>query len=91
MQILNFFTCSINKKAKRRFKEFKLLNNKITLKQVEKALIQRDKDDIRRKISPLIMPKNAVLVDTTNLSIKQMEAKLTKIVKKSIKMKYGSL
>ena len=35
-----FFTCSINKKAKRRFKEFKLLNNKITLKQVEKALIQ---------------------------------------------------
>ncbi len=86
-----FFTCSINKKAKRRFKEFKLLNNKITLKQVEKALIQRDKDDIRRKISPLIMPKNAVLVDTTNLSIKQMEAKLTKIVKKSIKMKYGSL
>ena len=86
-----FFTCSINKKAKRRFKEFKLLNNKITLKQVEKALIQRDKEDIKRKISPLIMPKNAVLVDTTNLSIKQMEAKLTKIVKKSIKMKYGSL
>ena len=86
-----FFICSINKKAKRRYKEFKLLNKKITLKQVEKALIQRDNEDITRKISPLIMPKNAVLVDTTNLSIKQMEAKLTKIVKNSIKMKYGNL
>ena len=86
-----FFTCSINKKAKRRFKEFKLLNNKITLKQVEKALIQRDKDDIRRKISPLIMPKNAVLVDTTKLSIKEMEVKLINLVIKSVKKKYGNL
>ena len=86
-----FFTCSINKKAKRRFKEFKLLNNKITLKQVEKALIQRDKDDIRRKISPLIMPKNAVLVDTTNLTISEMKEKLTKLVIKNIKFKYGNL
>ena len=86
-----FFTCSFNKKAKRRFKEFKLLNKKITLKQVEKALIQRDNEDIKRKISPLIMPKNAVLVDTTKLSIKQMEAKLTKIVTNAIKLKYGNL
>ena len=31
------------------------------------------------------MAKNAVLVDTTKLSIKQMEVKLTNLVKKSIK------
>ena len=86
-----FFICSIREKAKRRLKEYKNLNNKITLKQVEKSLIQRDKDDIKRKISPLIMTKNAVLVDTTKLSIKQLEIKLTNIVKKSIKKKYGNL
>ena len=86
-----FFTCSINEKAKRRLKEFKNLNNKISLNQVKKALIQRDNEDIKRKISPLIMTKNAVLVDTTKLSLKQMEAKLTNLVKKSIKSKYGNL
>ena len=80
-----FFTCSTKEKAKRRLKEFKSLNKKITLKQVEKALIQRDKEDTKRKISPLIMTKNAVLVDTTKLTIKQMEAKLTNLVKNSIK------
>ena len=37
------------------------------------------------------MAKNAVLVDTTNLSLKQMEDKLVRLVKKSIKNKYGSL
>ena len=80
-----FFTCSRKEKAKRRLKEFKNLNKKISLKKVEKALIQRDKEDTKRKISPLIMTKNAVLVDTTKLTIKQMEAKLTNLVKNSIK------
>ncbi len=86
-----FFNCSIKEKARRRLKEFKSLNKKITLKQVEKALIQRDKEDTKRKISPLIMTKNAVLVDTTKLTIKQMEAKLINLVKNSIKKKYGNL
>ena len=86
-----FFTCSINEKAKRRLKEFKNQHKKITLKQVKKSLIQRDKDDTKRKISPLIMTKNAVLVDTTKLSIKQLEIKLTNLVKKAIKKKYGNL
>ena len=86
-----FFTCSIKEKAKRRLKDFKNQNKKITLKQVEKALIQRDKEDTKRKISPLIMTKNAVLVDTTKLTIKQMEAKLTNLVTNTIKSKYGNL
>ena len=86
-----FFTCSTKEKAKRRLKEFKNLNKKITLKKVEKALIQRDKEDTKRKISPLIMTKNAVLVDTTKLTIKQMEAKLINLVRNSIKKKYGNL
>ena len=86
-----FFTCSIQEKAKRRLKEFQILNKEIKLKQVKKALILRDKEDTKRKISPLIMTKNAVLVDTTKLTIKQMEAKLTNLVKNSIKKKYGNL
>ncbi len=86
-----FFTCSVKEKAKRRLKEFKLINEKVTLKQVEKALIKRDNEDVKRKISPLIMVKNAVLVDTTKLSIKQMEVKLINLVRDSIKKKYGNL
>ncbi len=86
-----FFTCSPKAKARRRFKEFKAQNKKITLNQVEKALYLRDKDDRNRKISPLIKLKNAVLVDTTKLTIKQMEKKLINLVKERIKKKYGNL
>ena len=86
-----FFTCSTNKKARRRLKEFRILDKKVTLKQVEKALIQRDKEDTKRKISPLIMAKNSVLVDTTKLTKKQMEAKLINLVRRSISKKYGDI
>ena len=86
-----FFTCSIKEKARRRHKEFKSQNKKITLKEVKKSLIQRDKEDTKRKISPLIMTKNAVLVDTTKLSIKELDRKLTGLVKKAIIKKYGNL
>tara|TARA_B100002052_G_scaffold205630_1_gene187909 strand:- start:109 stop:771 length:663 start_codon:yes stop_codon:yes gene_type:complete len=86
-----FFTCSVKEKAKRRLKEFKNKNKKISFIQVKKALIQRDKQDTKRKISPLIMTKNAVLVDTTKLTIKQMEVKLFNLVKNSINKKYGNL
>ena len=86
-----FFKCSIKEKVKRRLKEYKKINSNLTYKEVQKALIQRDLMDTNRKISPLIKVKNSVLVDTTNLSIREMEAKLTKLVSKALKKKYGNL
>ena len=86
-----FFKCSIKEKAKRRLKEFKKLNKNITLKDVEKALKKRDLMDKNRKESPLIFTKGAVLVDTTKINIKQMEHKLSKLVSKAIKKKYGNI
>jgi len=82
-----FFKCSIRKKALRRFKEFKKNNSSIKLKDVEKALKQRDFSDKNRKESPLLFVKGAVLVDTTNLTIKQMESKIVKLIRGKIKKK----
>tara|TARA_Y100000741_G_scaffold342652_1_gene305809 strand:+ start:155 stop:817 length:663 start_codon:yes stop_codon:yes gene_type:complete len=86
-----FFRCSVKEKAKRRFKEFKKENKKITLKEVEKALKKRDFMDKNRKESPLLFVKGAVLVDTTKINIKQMKDKLISIVTKAINKKYGNL
>ena len=80
-----FFKCSLKEKAKRRLNEYK--NKNISLKDVEKALKLRDLSDINRKESPLLFVKGAVLVDTTNLSKKQMETKLHKLVRLRIKNK----
>ena len=70
----------------------RLVVDTIRGQEVEKALKLRDLSDKNRKESPLLFVKGAVLVDTTNLSIKQMEAKLTKLLNKVIKNNnYGNL
>ena len=86
-----FFRCSVRKKALRRFKEFKKNNSSIKIKEVEKALKLRDFSDKNRKESPLLFVKDAVLVDTTKLTINQMRFKLVKLVKKELLRKYGSI
>ena len=86
-----FFRCSVKEKAKRRLKEFKKINKNITLKEVEKSLKLRDFSDKNRKESPLLFVKGAVLVDTTKLTIKQMQLKLVKLVKKKLFNKYGNI
>jgi len=89
-----FFKCSQNEKARRRYLELKKLNKKIKLKDVKKALKLRDFNDKNRKQSPLLFVRGAVLVDTTNLTKKQVKVKLIKLVKKEIglkKKKYGNL
>ena len=87
-----FFICSLQEKAKRRLKEFRKLNTNISLKEVKKALKQRDFSDKNRKESPLLFVKGAVLVDTTNLNLQQMRSKLKKLVQGEIKTKKnGSL
>ena len=82
-----FFRCSVRKKALRRFKEFKKNNSSIKVKEVEKALKLRDFSDKNRKESPLLFVKGAVLVDTTNLTLKQMNSKIVKLVRNRIKQK----
>ncbi len=89
-----FFKCSQNEKARRRYLELKKINKKIKLKDVKKALKLRDFNDKNRKQSPLLFVRGAVLVDTTNLTKKQVKVKLIKLVKKEIglkKKKYGNL
>ena len=84
-----FFKCSLKIAAKRRFKEFRKTNKKITLKEVEKSIKLRNLIDTKRKNSPLRIPKGAVIVDTSKLTKKQMFNKISKIVERKLVLKYG--
>ena len=86
-----FFKCNLDIASKRRFKELKKTNKRITLDEVRKAMYIRDNLDKKRKISPLIQSKNAVIVRTDKLkNIKGMVDKMSYVIEKKIKEKYGS-
>ena len=86
-----FFTCNLNTAAKRRFNDLKKKNPKIRFTDVKKAMRIRDNLDRSRRISPLIKPKNAVIVPTDKLkNISGMINKMSNVLERVIKKKYGS-
>ena len=86
-----YFTCSLDVAAKRRFGELRKKDNKIKLADVKKSLKIRNYRDKNRKNSPLIQSKDAVIVRTDKLkNITGMVDKMSEIMEKKIKDKYGS-
>ena len=85
-----FFKCNLNVAALRRYKELKKINKHIKLADVKKAMRIRDNFDKKRKISPLIQAKNAVIVHSDKLNLKHMLIMMSKVVEKTIKKKYDT-
>ncbi len=66
-----FITASQEVRARRRYQELIGQGEAITFKEVFDALVERDQRDSSRQNAPLSQPKDAILIDTSDLTIKQ--------------------
>lgn len=64
-----FLTASIEERAKRRWLELNDKGYDIEIEQLRADIRRRDEMDCNRDIAPLIQAKDAILMDTTKLSI----------------------
>jgi cytidylate kinase len=71
-----YLTADLRTRAERRFAEFRSKDPKITLEEVEKQIEERDRRDSTRADSPLRIADDAVVVDTSAMTIDQVVAKL---------------
>ena len=76
-----YFKCKNNIAAYRRWLD---LNKKVSLKEVTKSLKKRTLMDKKRKNSPLIKVKDAILIRTDKLSKKEVLLKMSKHIDKII-------
>lgn len=67
-----FLTASVKERAERRYRELMSSGQKISLEQLEKDIALRDKMDTEREISPLKQAPDAVLIDSTDMSIPEV-------------------
>ena len=74
-----YVDANIKVRAARRMKDTSN-NAKISLNEMCEQILKRDKIDSNRDISPLIKPEDAVVVDTTFLSIEEQVIKLFNII-----------
>lgn len=76
-----FFEASVDVRAERRQKELAESGTQISLKQVKKDLIRRDKTDTERKVGALKLAKGAVYMDTSSLTIEATLDKMLQLIR----------
>ncbi len=67
-----YLDASLNERARRRHSQLKKKGHKLNLEQVEKDTARRDTADETREHSPLRIAQDAVSLDTTNMTIRQV-------------------
>ena len=72
-----YFKCNLNVASYRRWKDLK---KKISLNEVKRSLRKRTNLDKKRKNSPLIKVKDAILIRTDKLSKKEVLSKMSKYI-----------
>ena len=77
-----FLTANNETKAKRRLKQLKEKGINVSLSQLIDELNVRDKRDLTREASPLIVPDDALVIKTDSKSIKDVQKEAIEHIKK---------
>lgn len=80
-----YITASLKDRANRRFKELMLINPKIDKKLVIKELQKRDQRDMERSTAPLKIADDAIIIDTSDLTIEEVMLKVHREIEEIIK------
>ncbi|WP_340689950.1 (d)CMP kinase [Hydrogenobacter thermophilus] len=76
-----FITASPEERAKRRFLELTAAGVKTTYQEVLSALLERDKRDMERPLYPFRPAEDAIILDTTHMSVEQVIEEVLRIIK----------
>ncbi len=80
-----FQVASVETRSMRRYLENKERGISCDLKTISNEIIQRDYQDSNRKHSPLKQAKDAIVLDTSNLTLDAVVAKVMELVEQQVK------
>ena len=78
-----FLTASSHVRAERRYKELVEKGETCDLEQIEKDIIARDEQDMNREIAPLKQAEDAVLVDSSNMTIDEVVNRIIELAERA--------
>lgn len=74
-----FLTASVEERARRRFEELKAKGLASDLNQIIEEISLRDKQDSEREIAPLAQAEDAILLDSTEMTIEEVVAEILRL------------
>ncbi|MYL59776.1 (d)CMP kinase, partial [Virgibacillus halodenitrificans] len=81
-EIKIFLIATVEERAKRRYEENVLKGHTPSMEELKKEIEKRDEIDSKREAAPLIKADDAIEIDTTSLSIKDVANKIMEEVSK---------
>ena len=75
-----YLDCSVEERARRRYKQNIEKNIECTYEEVLVNIIERNKLETERETAPLIKADDAILLDSTNLSIEEVVDRIIEII-----------
>lgn len=79
-----FLTASVRIRAERRYKEIQDDRPDVTLGQLEQEIASRDRMDEQRETSPLVQAADAILLDTTDMSISEVVERILELCRAKV-------
>ena len=77
-----FLTASVRTRAKRRYEELVEKGIACTLNEIEKDIQERDERDSTRKIAPLKQAEDAVLIDSSEMTVNEVVKQIVALCKR---------
>lgn len=80
-QLKLYLTADLDERARRRYIQAKQIHPDVTLEEVKKQIEERDYLDMHRETDPLIIVPDAIVLDTTHLSIEEAVDNIAALVR----------
>ena len=83
-QVKVYLTASIEERARRRVKEYEEKGIEADYEQIAKDIAERDYRDMHREHAPLCRAEDAVLLDTSDMTIAEVEDAMIRIIEEKL-------
>lgn len=77
-----YLDCALDIRAKRRYDEEIKKGNILNLLDIKSQIEKRDFEDKHRKIAPLVIPFNAIIIDSSNMTVDEVVNSMLKVINK---------
>lgn len=76
-----FITASLAERARRRYEQHRAKGADVDLAAIEAELAERDWRDSHRQVAPMRIPEEAIVVDTTGMTVEESVAAVERLVR----------
>jgi cytidylate kinase len=80
-QVKIYLTASVETRAKRRFLELQDKQEACDLEEIKADIASRDQRDMQREISPLRQAEDAILIDSSHMSIEEVTEEILDLIR----------